>query len=92
MTQIADAPWIRQAEMYGVGALDETEQEWRSHQYKDSAVYALKEARDLIQKAVSALEGIPEDTIWEDEIIELADNASDLGFQIDNIKEKVERW
>ena len=92
MTQIADAPWIRQAEMYGVGALDETEQEWRSHQYKDSAVYALKEARDLIDKAVSMLESIPEDTIWEDQITELADNASDLSSQIDNFKTEVERW
>ena len=92
MTQIADAPYIREAEMYGVGYHEQTEQEYRSETYRDSVVEGLKKARNLIQMAVGILEGLPEETVWDDEISEAADDAADFGFRLDNLTENVERW
>lgn len=89
---IADAPYIREAEMYGVGYHKQTEQEYRSETYRDSVVEGLKKARNLIQMAVGILEGLPEETVWDDEIAEAADDASDFGFRLDHLTENVERW
>ena len=89
---IADAPYIRKAEMYGVGYHEQTEQEYRSETYRESVVEGLKKARNLIQMAVGILEGLPEETVWDDEISEAADDAADFGFRLDNLTENVERW
>lgn len=89
---IADAPYIRDAEMNGVGYHEQTEQEYRSETYRASVVEGLKKARDLIQQAVAFLEGLPDETVWDDEIAEAADNAADFGFQLDHLAESVERW
>ena len=89
---IADAPYIRDAEMNGVGYHQQTEQEYRSEAYRESVVEGLKKARDLIQQAVAFLEGLPDETVWDDEIAEAADNAADFGFQLDHLAESVERW
>ena len=92
MTRIADAPYIREAEMYGVDYHKQTEQEYRSETYRDSVVEGLKKARNLIQMAVGILEGLPEETVWDDDITEAADNASDFGYHLDHLAESVERW
>ena len=89
---IADAPYIREAEMYGVGYHKQTEEEYRSETYRESVVEGLKKARNLIQMAVGILEGLPEDTVWDDEISEAAHNAADFGFSLDNLADEVERW
>ena len=89
---IADAPYIRDAEMNGVGYHKQTEQEYRSETYRKTVVEGLKKARDLIQQAVGFLEGLPDETVWDDEIAEAADNAADFGFRLDNLAENVERW
>jgi hypothetical protein len=92
MTQIADAPWVRDAELNGVGYHEQTEEEYRSETYRESVVDGLKKARNLIQMAVGILEGLPEDTVWDDEIAEAADTAADFGFTLENLTEQVERW
>lgn len=92
MTQIADAPWVRDAETNGVGYHEQTEEEYRSETYRESVVEGLKKARNLIQMAVEILEGLPEDTVWDDEIAEAADTAADFGFTLENLTEQVERW
>jgi hypothetical protein len=92
MTQIADAPWVRDAELNGVGYHEQTEEEYRSETYRESVVEGLKKARNLIQMAVGILEGLPEDTVWDDEIAEAADTAADFGFTLENLTEQVERW
>lgn len=89
---IADAPWIREAELNGVGYHEQTEEEYRSEAYRDSVLEGLKKARNLVQMAVGILEGLPEDTVWDDEISEAADNAADFGFGLDNLADEVERW
>ena len=89
---IADAPWIRDAELNGVDYHEQTEEEYRSEAYRDSILEGLKKARNLVQMAVGILEGLPEDTIWDDEISEAADNAADFGFDLDNLADEVERW
>ena len=89
---IADAPYIRDAEMNGVGYHEQTEQEYRSKTYRESVVEGLKKARNLIQMAVGILEGLPDETVWEDDIAEAADSAADFGYQLDNLAENVERW
>lgn len=89
---IADAPYIRDAEMNGVGYHEQTEQEYRSENYRDSVVEGLKKARNLIQMAVGILEGLPEETVWDDEIAEAADNAADFGYKLDTLADNVERW
>lgn len=89
---IADAPYIRDAELNGVGYHEQTEQEYRSETYRESVVEGLKKARNLIQMAVGILEGLPDETVWDDEIAEAADNAADFGFQLDNLAESVGRW
>lgn len=92
MNQIADAPYIREAEMYGVGYQKPTEQDYRSKQYQETIVSEIKKVRNLIQMAVGLLEGLPEETVWEEKITEIADNLSDLGFTVDNITDEIERW
>jgi hypothetical protein len=92
MTQIADAPYIRDAEMNGVGYHEQTEEEYRSETYRESVVEGLKKARNMIQMAVGILEGLPEDTVWDDEIADAADTASDFGYLLDRFAERVERW
>jgi len=92
MTQIADAPYIRDAEMNGVGYHEQTEEEYRSEEYRQSIVEGLKRARDLIQQAQAFLEGLPDGTVWEDEIADAADKASDFGFTLDRFADEVERW
>lgn len=89
---IADAPWIREAELNGVGYHEQTEEEYRSEVCRDSVLEGLKKARNLVQMAVGILEGLPEDTVWDDEISEAADNAADFGFGLDNLADEVERW
>lgn len=89
---IADAPWIREAELNGVGYHEQTEEEYRSEACRDSVLEGLKKARNLVQMAVGILEGLPEDTVWDDEISEAADNAADFGFGLDNLADEVERW
>jgi len=92
MTQIADAPYIRDAEMNGVGYHEQTEKEYRSETYRKSVVEGLKKARDLIQQAQAFLEGLPDGTVWKDEIADAADKASDFGFTLDSFADEVERW
>jgi hypothetical protein len=92
MTQIADAPYIRDAEMNGVGYHEQTEEEYRSEEYRESIVEGLKKARDLIQQAQAFLEGLPDGTVWNDEIADAADKASDFGFTLDSFADEVERW
>lgn len=89
---IADAPYIRDAEMNGVGYHEQTEEEYRSETYRESVVEGLKKARNMIQMAVGILEGLPEDTVWDDEIADAADTASDFGYLLDRFAERVERW
>lgn len=89
---IPDAPYIREAELYGFDSAPATEQEWRSETYAESIAEGLKKARDLIQQAVGFLEGLPEDTTFDDEISDLADDAADLGFRVDNLAAKAGRW
>lgn len=89
---IADAPYIREAEMNGVGYHEQTEEEYRSETYRESVVEGLKKARNMIQMAVGILEGLPEDTVWDDEIADAADTASDFGYLLDRFAERVERW
>ena len=92
MTQIADVPYIRDAEMNGVGYHEQTEEEYRSETYRESVVEGLKKARNMIQMAVGILEGLPDETVWDDEIAEAADTASDFGYLLDRFAERVERW
>ena len=89
---IADAPYIREAEMNGVGYHEQTEEEYRSETYRESVVEGLKKARNMIQMAVGILEGLPEDTVWDDEIADSADTVSDFGYLLDRFAERVERW
>jgi hypothetical protein len=89
---ISDAPYIRDAEMNGVGYHEQTEEEYRSETYRESVVEGLKKARNMIQMAVGILEGLPEDTVWDDEIADAADTASDFGYLLDRFAERVERW
>lgn len=89
---IADAPYIRDAEMNGVGYHEQTEEEYRSETYRESVVEGLKNARNMIQMAVGILEGLPEDTVWDDEIADAADTASDFEYLLDRFAERVERW
>ena len=89
---IADAPYIRDAETNGVGYHEQTEEEYRSETYRESVVEGLKKARNMIQMAVGILEGLPEDTVWDDEIADAADTASDFGYLLDRFAERVERW
>ena len=89
---IADAPYIRDAEMNGVGYHEQTEEEYRSETYRESVVEGLKKARNMIQMAVGILEELPEDTVWDDEIADAADTASDFGYLLDRFAERVERW
>ena len=89
---IADAPYIRDAEMNGVGYHEQTEEEYRSETYRESVIEGLKKARNMIQMAVGILEGLPEDTVWDDEIADAADTASDFGYRLDRFAERVERW
>lgn len=91
MEQIADAPYIREAEKYGTWH-PQTEEEHRSEEYRETFVGELKKVRNLIQMAVAVLEGLPEDTVWENEITDLADTLSDLGFTVDNKATEIERW
>ena len=92
MTQVLDAPWIRDAETNGVGYEEQTEQEYRSGIYQDSVSEGLQKARKLIEYAARILEGLPEDTIWQKAIEDLTDATSDLGFQYMNLNDEVERW
>ena len=92
MTQIADAPWVRDAELNGVGYHEQTEEEYRSETYRESVIEGLKKARNMIQMVVGILEGLPDDTVWDDDIAEVADTAADFGFTLDNLAEQVERW
>jgi hypothetical protein len=92
MTQVDDAPYIRDAEINGVGYHEQTEEEYRSEMYRESVIEGLKKARNMIQMAVGILEGLPDETVWDDEISEAADNAADFGFTLDNLAESVERW
>ena len=71
---------------------EQTEEEYRSETYRESVVEGLKEARNMIQTAVGILEGLPDETVWDDEIAEAADNAADFGFTLDNLAQSVERW
>ena len=89
---IADAPYIRDAEMNGVGYHEQTEEEYRSETYRESVVEGLKKARNMIQMAVGILEGLPDETVWDDEIADAADTASDFGYLLDRFAERVERW
>jgi hypothetical protein len=89
---ISDAPYIRDAEMNGVGYHEQTEEEYRSETDRESVVEGLKKARNMIQMAVGILEGLPEDTVWDDEIADAADTASDFGYLLDRFAERVERW
>lgn len=89
---IADAPYIRDAELNGVGYHKETEAEYRSRIYRQSVVEGLKKARNLLQMAVGILESIPDETVWEDEISGAADDAADFGYRLDNLADNVERW
>jgi hypothetical protein len=89
---IADAPYIRDAEMNGVGYHEQTEEEYRSETYRESVVEGLKKARDLIQQAQAFLEGLPDGTVWKDEIADAADKASDFGLTLDSFADEVERW
>lgn len=89
---IADAPYIQDAEMNGVGYHEQTEEEYRSETYRESVVEGLKKARNMIQMAVGILEGLPDETVWDDEIADAADTASDFGYLLDRFAERVERW
>ena len=89
---IADAPYIRDAEMNGVGYHEQTEEEYRSETYRESVVEGLKKARNMIQMAVGILEELPEDTVWDDEIDDAAATADDFGYRLDRFAERVERW
>lgn len=89
---IADAPYIRDAEQNGVGYHGQTEADYRSEQYQETMVAEMKEIRNLIQMAVAVLEGLPEETVWEDKIKDMADSLSDFGFHVDNIADEIERW
>ena len=46
----------------------------------------------MIQMAVGILEGLPEDTVWDDEIDDAAATADDFGYRLDRFAERVERW
>ena len=77
-----DAPYIVEAETYG------TEKPIQG-QPRETLVKGIKAARDLIQQAKAILEGLPE-SIWEDQVAELADDAADLGFAADELAHMIE--
>jgi hypothetical protein len=88
--KIADAPYIQRAERFGDPDL--TEKDLNSHRFKDETLKGLQNARDLLQAASRILEFMPEDTVWEDEILDLYDRAYDLAADADKLSGKVERW
>ena len=79
---VPDAPYIVEAELYGT-------EKPIPNQPVETLVKGIKAARDLIQQARGILEGLPE-SIWEDQVAELADDAADLGFAADDLAHMIE--
>lgn len=89
---IADAPYIRDAEINGVGYADQTEEEYRSEQYRNTFLGELKKVCTLLSMATAILEGLPEDTVWDEKVTELADNIADMEFTVSSAANDIERW
>ena len=88
--KLPDAPYIEQAERFGDPDL--TQQDMNSLKFKAETLKEIQSARDLLQAASRILEFMPEETVWEDEILELYDRAYDLAADADKLAGKVERW
>ena len=59
---------------------------------KYAAIIAgLKSARDLIQQAQVIIEGLPDETEYEDQIIDLADDVATAAGKADDLADDIER-
>lgn len=83
---IHDAPYIRDAEINGFGDPE------LSEGVRMKIVNALKTARNLVQMAEAVLNTIPDDTCYEEELADKADMVADLGYRLDELAYKAERW
>ena len=84
MTQIADAPYIREAEMNGID-YPKTELETSSERRRLPIAAQIREARDFVQMAVKRMDDIGE-SVWDDEIRTLMDEAESLADKLDSLK------
>jgi len=84
MTQIADAPYIREAEMYGID-YPKTELEISSERRMIPIASQIGEARNFVQMAAKRLDDIGE-SVWDDEIRTLMDEAESLADKLDSLK------
>ena len=91
MTQIADAPYIREAEMYGADGR-RTQKELDSMAQSEKIMVQLRTATNLIRMAKGIFEGLPEETVWEEKITELADDAANLAQCAEDLKCEIGRW
>lgn len=92
MEQIPDDPRIRDAEINGVGYSEPTEEEYRSKEYQEAVLEGYKEALDDAQKAIGWLEGMPEGTIWDQDIYSVIVDLEDVCMQIESRIKEVKAW
>ena len=81
---IADAPYIRDAEMNGVD-YPKTELEISSERRRLPTAAQIREARDFVQMAAKRLDDIGE-SVWDEEIRTLMDEAESLACKLDSLK------
>ena len=81
---IADAPYIRDAEMNGVD-YPKTELEISSEKRRIPISSQIREACDFVQMAAKRLDDIGE-SVWDEEIRTLMDEAESLACKLDSLK------
>ena len=81
---IADAPYIRDAEMNGID-YPKTELEISSERRRLPIAAQIREARDFVQMAVKRMDDIDE-SVWDEEIRTLMDEAESLADKLDSLK------
>ena len=81
-TFVPDAPYIVEAELFGT-------EKPIPNQPVETLKKGIKAARDLIQQAVAILEGLPE-SVWDEQVAELADDTADLANTADNLAADIE--
>lgn len=57
----------------------------------EAIIAGLKSARDLIQQAQVIIEGLPDETEYEDQIIDLADDVATAAGKADDLADDIER-
>lgn len=57
----------------------------------EAIIAGLKSARDLIQQAQGIIEGLPDETEYEDQIIDLADDVATAAGKADDLADDIER-